>query len=336
MITAKEMLARPATQREILTMNIPKGAVTVLASESDAGKSLCVLQLALCVASGREFLGQPVDAAFRRVLFVSTEDDEMSIEWRLRTINQTMGLDPDELARIRFHFDSENLIEHLQGALDSEPADLVVIDALGDLLTGVDGNSASGVRSVMSHLQLLAAVYGCAVVCVHHVVKGASERTVHKDLLLGSGAIQAKSRLVMYLKKEIASGRRLLYVVKGNYLSDDLKRHALVLHLDDSLLFTTHNERVDLFASLEEDSGGNDYRAELNKMIADSDQLLSRFFPTGREQYPKKQLLAMVMQNAGYRKVDTERLLFALEEKGVICNCSTHPFKTIYAITNSN
>src|ERR1035437_238817 len=47
---------------------IPVGAITLLVGESDTGKSLLALQLALCVCSNqREFLGLPICAKHKKV-----------------------------------------------------------------------------------------------------------------------------------------------------------------------------------------------------------------------------------------------------------------------------
>ncbi|MGE0583472.1 MAG: DnaB-like helicase N-terminal domain-containing protein [Steroidobacteraceae bacterium] len=70
---------------------LPIGYATMLAGHGGAGKSLIALYLAVCVASGRPFFGLEVQR--RRVRYLSCEDREPVLHWRLARICAHLGID---------------------------------------------------------------------------------------------------------------------------------------------------------------------------------------------------------------------------------------------------
>jgi hypothetical protein len=79
-------LAQRAPQRPqfIVPDWLPAGYATLLAGHGGVGKSAIALHLAVCIAKGCDFFGLP--CAQRRVLYLSCEDRERILHWRLARI----------------------------------------------------------------------------------------------------------------------------------------------------------------------------------------------------------------------------------------------------------
>jgi RecA-family ATPase len=75
---------------------LPAGYATLLAGHGSVGKSGIALYLAVCMAAGRPFFGLGV--AQRQVLYLSCEDREAVLHWRLTRICRHLGVDLATLA----------------------------------------------------------------------------------------------------------------------------------------------------------------------------------------------------------------------------------------------
>ena len=80
----------------IIPPYLPTGVVTLLGAHGGTGKSFLSLILAACVATGRDFMGMPVQRV--RVVVYSAEDGKQILRWRLRKICRALGIDPCELS----------------------------------------------------------------------------------------------------------------------------------------------------------------------------------------------------------------------------------------------
>jgi len=74
---------------------VPAGYVTLLSGHGGAGKSLCALQLAVCVAMGLPAFERATQRV--QVLFVSAEDDAIMVMRRLRKICRCLQVDMTDL-----------------------------------------------------------------------------------------------------------------------------------------------------------------------------------------------------------------------------------------------
>lgn len=75
---------------------LPCGYATLLAGHGGHGKSSIALYLAVCIATGRPFFGLPTEQ--RRVLYLSCEDRQDVLHWRLARICRHLDVDMAELA----------------------------------------------------------------------------------------------------------------------------------------------------------------------------------------------------------------------------------------------
>jgi hypothetical protein len=91
-------LATEVPQRPAFVVRdwLPAGYATLLAGHGGVGKSVIALLLAVCIALGLAFFGIATER--RRVLYISCEDRESLLHWRLVHICAYLGLDMSELA----------------------------------------------------------------------------------------------------------------------------------------------------------------------------------------------------------------------------------------------
>lgn len=152
--------------KEIRTLYgfFPVGAVSLVVGASDVGKSMFLRQLGMCTAAGYPFIGREFDGVHKKSIIACTEDDEAATSFFLNRQNKTLNINAEAFKNIRYIFDTSGLVEKLRAELEREPADVVVLDALGDLFTGKDLNANNQVRQFLHPFTGIAAEFGTAVV----------------------------------------------------------------------------------------------------------------------------------------------------------------------------
>ncbi|BBE17843.1 hypothetical protein AQPE_2002 [Aquipluma nitroreducens] len=222
----------------------PKTGLTVFAGSSDTGKSTFLRQLAISIARGdNDFLGWKINAEHNRVIYVSTEDDKYAISYLL---NKVVGEDGNTAGfeNLKYVFSLEHPYEDLDALLTETPADCVIIDAFSDLYPG-DMNQVNKVRGFMNQFFMLTDKHNCLVIFLHHTGKRTEDLPPSKSNLLGSQGIEGKARQVIELRRDPNDAQyRHVCIVKGNYLTDDMKTHSYKL-LFENQYFTMTDDRVD-------------------------------------------------------------------------------------------
>lgn len=270
-----ERLAQPIkeiTGEDLLNANIDSIPVLVapflhrvglacLAGSSDTGKSSLLRQLAINIVTGRpDFLGFPILATHKSVIFVSTEDDPKAVSYLLK--KQTQGFQAEQLKNLRFLFDIDNLLAELDARLTAQPADLVVIDCFADAYAG-DLKDTQKIRTYLHPFQMLAEEHQCLFMFLHHTGKRTEGSEPNKNNLLSGQGFEAKMRLVIELRADpIIAEKRHLCIVKGNYLPASYKRESFVLNfIADQFRFANTDERTpfEMLAKRADDEGRAKY-----------------------------------------------------------------------------
>ena len=241
----------------------PKVGLACLAGSSDTGKSAFLRQMVMATSAGLDsFLGMKLNVVHQSAYYVSTEDDETATAYLLCRQNIDLNIDPTELRHLRFLFESENVIAELDKRLAVHPADLVIIDCFSDLYTG-NMNESNQVRMFLNQYSQLANKYQCLIIFLHHCGKRTENFMPSKHNLLGSQAFEAKMRLVLELRSDVADKTvKHLCCVKGNYLSADYKTESIKLKFSENLTFHETGERVP-YENLVPESGDVDDKYEL-------------------------------------------------------------------------
>lgn len=215
---------------------LPAKGLAGLTGASDCGKSTLLRQLAIAVASRkRDFLGSPLNPRTGKVLFISTEDDEIGT--KLGLTKQAAGLGIANLDNLLFLFEIEDLHNSVKKILRNNSVDLIIIDAWSDTFTG-NPNSFADVRGNIKKLKALANEYDCCIIMLHHNTKNSENFAPDKNRVNGSQGIEASVRSLFELRTGMQDDQRLLTIVKGNYITPERKRISSILQLDgDNMLF---------------------------------------------------------------------------------------------------
>jgi RecA-family ATPase len=221
----------------------PKQGLIGFAGSSDTGKSSLLKQLATSIARGEsEFLGFPTNVKHRSVIYVSTEDDIHAVKVVLKKQRKKASRS-NAVKGLRFLFNSEKLYKQVESELKREPADLVIIDALSDIVQG-DMNMSSTIRPFLENFSNLSKKHECLIIFLHHTSKKSEGTVPKKGNLLGSQGFEAKCRMVSLLVRDnLEPQLRHFCIVKGNYLGDEYKDNSFVLDFMEDLTFKNTGER---------------------------------------------------------------------------------------------
>lgn len=167
-----------------------QGHKMLIAGPSKAGKSFALIELAIAVAEGRDWLG--FNCTQGKVLYVNLELDRASCLHRFADVYKAKKLKPQNIGNID--------IWHLRG--NSSPMDkltpklvrraskkgyiAIIIDPIYKVLTG-DENSAEQMSRFCNEFDKICSGLGCAVIYCHHHSKGFQGTKSSMDRASGSG-----------------------------------------------------------------------------------------------------------------------------------------------------
>jgi hypothetical protein len=191
---------------------IPLGKLTLNEGDPGVGKSTATVAIATAVTLGR---GLPNTPPFTpgTVLLASAED---GIADTIRPRFDAMGADVSRVWVMDGLFTLDDAgLEMLRQHIAEVAPTLVVIDPLVAYMGGdKDINKANQVRMVTAALAALAEAYGCAIVCVRHLTKGASLKPIYRGL--GSIDFTAAARSVLLAGHDPETHERGLLHIKCN------------------------------------------------------------------------------------------------------------------------
>lgn len=152
---------------------IASEAPGVIVGPPKAWKSLLMLYIAICIASGRKVFDR-FDVRQGRVLVLEREDTAREARRRVWRLARGLGMDPrvlHESLRVDvaspFYFDVPADIDRLRRTLDAWPASVVFVDSLRRVHHG-DENSSRDMQAVTTAWADLCTTYRVAIVALHH------------------------------------------------------------------------------------------------------------------------------------------------------------------------
>lgn len=166
------------------------GHKMLLAGPSKAGKSYILLQMAMAIAEGRNWLGWT--CAQGKVLYVNLELDRASCLHRLKTLYQAHGWQPEHISNIDIWnlrgkaVPMDVLAPKLIRRAVSRGYRAVIIDPIYKVITG-DENAADKMSHFCNQFDRVCAELGSAVIYCHHHSKGAQGQKASRDRSSGSG-----------------------------------------------------------------------------------------------------------------------------------------------------
>jgi hypothetical protein len=243
LFTADEILKLPTPKFKYLVDPLIRHVdVGAIVGKPGAGKSLLANQLALEIAAGSTtFLGLPLVAKHKRVLFVSTEDGLFAIQERLQTQSiNVAGFDRNGLCYLILDDDTsiKKLLSSIRQFITKDPVDLIIVDAFGDIVEAPDGNNNILMRNTVSPFANLAMQHETVVLFTHHVNKAGYDKPPSQVHIQGGSGFGQKIRIAIQLDSKEDSRRNLL-VLKGNYCGEEYKKNGIELSFDEQRLWFT-------------------------------------------------------------------------------------------------
>ncbi|WP_331299232.1 AAA family ATPase [Methylobacterium oryzae] len=201
----------PAPPRYIVKPLLPATGVGILGGQSGAGKTFMAIELANCLAQGRDFFGYRV--AERVGTLIVAAEGAATLENRINAVRKAKGGGHDQpivrREKVPNLSDPEQVLELQRWirALDvvmrqryGVRLGLIVIDTLIAGFGLQDENSSAEAQRVITHMQMLGEPIGAFVLAVHHY--GKDETTG----LRGSSAYRAGADVVLSLLAERNQG----------------------------------------------------------------------------------------------------------------------------------
>lgn len=189
-LTDEELKNPPPLAPELITGILRVNHKLCIVGPSKAGKSFLLIELAIAVAEGIQWLGRQCRQG--RVLYVNLELDKKSCTHRFHDVYAAMGIE----ARHNEFIDRWNLrgrtmpLDKLTPKLIRRAAkrgyELIIIDPIYKVLTG-DENSASEMAAFCNLFDRISKDCGCAIVYCHHHSKGSQGDKRSMDRASGSG-----------------------------------------------------------------------------------------------------------------------------------------------------
>ena len=274
-ISAEDLLNRKIESIPCLVEPfLQKVGLACIGGSSDTGKSSFLRFLCLSIVSGKnDFIGFPLNAVHRSAIYVSTEDDDAAMAFLLNKQNEDLKERPENLRGLQYIFNTVSLVATLDEVLTNTPADIVCIDAFADLYDG-EMNQSNKIRTFLQKYHNLAQKHKCLIMFLHHTGKGKEDFAPSKNNFLGSQGFEAKMRLVIEFKSDVADADiKHLCIVKGNYLPSTAKKQSYVLHFTENMTFKNTGERTPLEALVKTSSKDKEKYEKAKELIRDGKTL---------------------------------------------------------------
>lgn len=200
----------PPLKPELIPGILRVGHKMLLAGPSKAGKSFLLINLAISIAEGAEWLGLPCRQG--KVCYVNLELDSASCLKRFEEIYQKRGLAPKHLNSItiwnlRGHAASmDRLAPILIHRFKSKDYATVIIDPIYKVITG-DENNATEMAKFCSYFDQVATEMEVSVIYCHHHSKGASGKYSNSaDRSSGSGVFARDPDAILDMRELKVNG----------------------------------------------------------------------------------------------------------------------------------
>ncbi len=173
--TVSKILKTPTEISWLVENFLAPGSLAVLAGQPGIGKSMLCLHLAVCVASGRDWLGRKVRQS--PVLLFDFELGRRRLAERLRAIAAGLTIPLDELEKTPLHFvqwggnvRNERTLRAWKAAVTLTEPGLIIFDSLIDVVGDADENNSVIMAEVMSYLGSFSNDH-TATLAIHHTGK---------------------------------------------------------------------------------------------------------------------------------------------------------------------
>lgn len=167
-----------------------QGHKMLMAGPSKAGKSFALMELAIAIAEGKDWIG--FNCTKGRVLYVNLELDRASAYHRFKDVYNALGWKPDHIDNIDVWnlrgktVPMDKLAPKLIRRALKKDYIAVIIDPIYKVLTG-DENSAEQMAHFTNQFDKVCTELGSSVIYCHHHSKGSQGDKASHDRSSGSG-----------------------------------------------------------------------------------------------------------------------------------------------------
>ena len=182
---------------ELIQGVLRRGHKLMVSGASKSGKSFMLIELALCLANGRPWMGYKCEEC--KVLYVNLEISEPSFAHRIECVSEAMDIrmqDCDENLKIINLRGTSVALSKMAGALIGTiimeeantfvPFSAVILDPIYKISNGEE-NSAKDVGDFCHELDRIATATGASIIYSHHHSKGDQGYKSAQDRASGSG-----------------------------------------------------------------------------------------------------------------------------------------------------
>jgi AAA domain len=189
-ISATKLCASPpATPPELIEGILHRGGKLALGGGNKSFKTWTLLELAICVSMGWEWLGFPTTAA--KVLYLNFELPEFAMAQRVREICEarkvTFPADLNFWNLRGYAADAAAILPKIARQAKREEYSLIILDPLYKLLGARDENASRDMANLMNEIERVAVETGAAVAFGSHYSKGNQAGKESMDRISGSG-----------------------------------------------------------------------------------------------------------------------------------------------------
>lgn len=199
---------------------IRKEDKTVLASGSKAYKTWNLVNIALSVVAGKEWLGFPCKSG--RVLIINFELHKYDLRERILKVAASKGISPETIEdnlhtwNLRGHDNEvEKLVADLIRKVRSSKYDMIIFDPTYKMLGNRSENDAAEMTQLVNKLEEAAVRLKVAVVFAVHFPKGDMSRRQAIDRMSGSGVFGRDPDTIMIMSDLTDKERKQLSGIKG-------------------------------------------------------------------------------------------------------------------------
>lgn len=181
----------PPLKEELIEGVLRVGHKLLMSGPSKAGKSYLLMELAICIAEGREWLGNRCKQG--KVVYLNMELDQAECYVRFKQIYEKLKIRPDHIQNIRiwnlrgFATPMDKLTPLLINRFKEKNFLAVIVDPIYKVITG-DENSATEMSRFCSYFDRCSEALGAAMIYCHHHSKDAGNKYANAmDRASGSG-----------------------------------------------------------------------------------------------------------------------------------------------------
>lgn len=187
-INYSDLKELPPLSPELIKGILRRGHKMLISGASKAGKSFLLIELALCIASGKKWLG--FECSKGKVLYINLEVDGASFLHRVDDVRNIMGVTNTEgldIWNLRGQkADIATLSPRLIRRAEGKNYDAIIFDPLYKINVS-DENNASEMAKFFNELDKICTQLKTSIICCHHHSKGAQGGKFSIDRASGSG-----------------------------------------------------------------------------------------------------------------------------------------------------